>query len=140
MPVIDRPIVNPENQMLSKTSESIVTFHHPFSIGNAISDHPAGSFRVVKEEELIEGLSFTAYRAVSICLQMPAIGALGAAQHFVDVSGHDLDVALDADSQMLSSDEVLTSAHEPTAERARNFSPSPTVEETLTPSKETKPL
>ncbi|RYE60108.1 MAG: hypothetical protein EOO82_03600, partial [Oxalobacteraceae bacterium] len=42
--------------MLSRTSESIVTFHHPFSIGNAISDYPAGSFRVVKEEELIQGV------------------------------------------------------------------------------------
>ena len=124
--------------MLSKTSESIVTFHHPFSIGNAISNHPAGSFRVMKEEELIEGLSYTAYRAVSISLQMPAIGARGAVQQFVEVSGHDLDVALDADSQMLANDAVLVREHEPATERARNFGPLPTVEEALTPSKDPK--
>lgn len=120
--------------MLSKTSESTVTFHHPFSIGNAISNHPAGSFRVVKEEVLIEGLSYSAYRAVSISLQMPAIGARGAVQQFVEVSGHDLDVALDADSQMLANDAILAREHEPTAESARNFSLSPTVGEIFTPS------
>ena len=124
--------------MLSKTSESIVTFHHPFSIGNAISNHPAGSFRVMKEEELIEGLSYTAYRAVSISLQMPAIGARGAVQQFVEVSGHDLDVALDADSQMLANEAVLAREHEPAAERARKSGPLPTVEEALTPLKEPK--
>jgi hypothetical protein len=86
--------------MLSRTSESIVTFHHPFSIGNAISDYPAGSFRVVKEEELIQGLSFAAYRATSISLQLPAIGAPGTTQQFIAVSDHDLDAALDADSRM----------------------------------------
>jgi hypothetical protein len=127
--------------MLSRTSESIVTFHHSFSIGNTISNHPAGSFRVVKEEELIEGLSFAAYRAVFISLQMPAIGAPGTTQQFIAVSDHDLDAALDADSQMTSHDAALTSDHKSMAERARNFSPSPIEGEALAPpSKEAKPL
>jgi len=90
--------------MLNRTSESIVTFHHTFSIGTTISDHPAGSFRVVKEEELIEGLSFAAYHAVSISVEMPAIGAPGTTRQFVAVSGRDLDAALDADSRILSSE------------------------------------
>jgi hypothetical protein len=127
--------------MLSRTSESIVTFHHPFSIGNAISDHPAGSFRVVKEEELIEGLSFAAYRATSISLQLPAIGAPGTTQQFIAVSHHDLDAAQDADSQMASRDADSTSDHKSMAERARNINPSPIAEEILvSPSKEAKPL
>jgi hypothetical protein len=127
--------------MQSRTSESIVTFHHSFSIGTAISDHPASSFRVVKEEELIEGLSFSAYRAVSISLQMPATGVPGASQQFIAVSSHDLDVALNADSQMLLSDAAIMSDHESMAERARNFDPTPTTVETSTrPSKETMPL
>jgi hypothetical protein len=127
--------------MMRRTSETIVTFRHPFSIGNAISDHPAGSFRVVKEEELIEGLSFAAYRATSISLQLPAIGVRGTTQQFVAVSHHDLDAALDADSQMATRDADGTKDHNSMAERARNFSPSPTTEETLaSPSTDAKPL
>lgn len=127
--------------MQTRTSESIVTFHHSFSIGDAISHHPAGSFRVVKEEELIEGVSFSAYRAISISVQMPAIGAPGATQQFIAVSSHDLDVALNADSQMLSSDAAIMNDHKSMAERAHNFNPTPTIEESSTrPSKEAKLL
>lgn len=127
--------------MLSRTSESIVTFHHPFSIGKTISDHPAGSFRVVRDEELIEGLSFTAYRAISVSVQMPAFGSPGATQQFIEVSGHDLDLALDADSRMISSDAVPATQQESMVERARHFSPTAITDETVTPpSKEAKPL
>jgi hypothetical protein len=97
--------------MLNRTSESIVTFHHAFSIGTAISDHPAGSFRVVKEEELVEGLSYAAYHAVSISVQMPAIGVPGTIRQFIAVSGHDSDAALEADSRMLSREAVPASEH-----------------------------
>jgi len=85
--------------MQCRTTESIVTFRRVFSIGTTLSNQPAGSYRAVNEEELLEGLSFTAYRAVSTTLQLPAIGIPSMTKQYLSVSGEDLRAALDLDLQ-----------------------------------------
>jgi hypothetical protein len=85
--------------MQCRTTESIVTFRGVFSIGTTLSKQPAGSYRAVNEEELLEGLLFTAYRAVSTTLQLPAIGIPSMTKQYLSVSGEDLRAALDLDLQ-----------------------------------------
>jgi hypothetical protein len=85
--------------MQCRTTESIVTFRRPFSIGSALTNQPAGSYRAVNEEERLEGLSLTAYRAVSTTLQLPAIGIPSMTKQYLSVSGEDLRAALDLDLQ-----------------------------------------
>jgi hypothetical protein len=57
--------------MATRTTDSLVHFDHPFSIEGIARTLPAGEYRVVNEEESIEGLSFMAYRRVSTSIVLP---------------------------------------------------------------------
>jgi hypothetical protein len=56
--------------MTTRTTEQSVVFHHPFTLG-AEESYPAGSYRVLTDEEPIEGLSFLAYRRTSTMMFVP---------------------------------------------------------------------
>ena len=51
--------------MPNRTRCEDVVFKHPFLLKGWTEPHPAGTYSVETEEELIEGLSFPAYRRVS---------------------------------------------------------------------------
>ena len=51
--------------MPNRTRREDVVFKRPFSLKGWAEPHPAGTYAVETEEELIEGLSFPAYRCVS---------------------------------------------------------------------------
>jgi hypothetical protein len=57
----------------------------------------AGTYRLVVDEELIEGLSFTAYRRVATHLEIPAISVAMARRQFLQVSSAEIDEALARD-------------------------------------------
>ena len=58
--------------MLTRSNSKIVTFSFPFLLKGVDRKLPAGDYRVVTDEELIEGLSFPAYRRVSTMIFVPA--------------------------------------------------------------------
>ena len=47
--------------MTMRTTDTIVAFHRPFCLKGVDRVLPPGDYRVVTDEELIEGLSFAAY-------------------------------------------------------------------------------
>jgi hypothetical protein len=51
--------------MTIRTTRTTVTFRHPFSLKGADVPLPAGDYRVLTDEELIDGLSYLAYRRVA---------------------------------------------------------------------------
>jgi hypothetical protein len=51
--------------MSIRTTRKIVEFSNPFSIEGIGRVLPAGSYDIVTDEELIEGLSFPVYRRVA---------------------------------------------------------------------------
>ncbi|MDY0872179.1 hypothetical protein [Dongia rigui] len=55
--------------MTSRITTRVVTFVHPFTLGAPDDAHPAGSYSVETEEELLEGLSFPAYRRTRVSMQ-----------------------------------------------------------------------
>jgi hypothetical protein len=55
-----------------RTSRETVTFARPFSLRGVDGVQPAGTYVVETEEELIEGLSFPAYRRVATVMFLPA--------------------------------------------------------------------
>ena len=57
--------------MATRTKEILVRFAHPFALEGVEHELPAGQYRVVTEEEPIEGLSFLAYRRVSTSIAVP---------------------------------------------------------------------
>ncbi|MCP1167376.1 hypothetical protein [Limimaricola litoreus] len=48
--------------MTVRSSKSVVTFTYPFRISGYSDELPEGEYVVVVEEELLQGLSFEAYR------------------------------------------------------------------------------
>jgi hypothetical protein len=58
---------------INRTSDETVTFYGPFVIDGFAQELPAGDYVVETEEELIEGLSFPAYRRVSTTLHVDKI-------------------------------------------------------------------
>ena len=57
--------------MLSRTTTRTVTFLMPFSVAAASREIPAGAYFIETDEELIQGLSFPAYRRVATFLRIP---------------------------------------------------------------------
>jgi hypothetical protein len=81
-----------------RTTETRVTFRRPFVLGAIAGVQPAGTYRLVIDEEQIPGLSFVAFRRVTTMLHLPADPALGVLRQVVDVDPAELAGALAADS------------------------------------------
>jgi hypothetical protein len=62
---------------MMRTTRQTVTFKRPFLLHSIGSQQPAGTYAVDTEEELIEGLSFPAYRRAATTIFLPT--RLGAA-------------------------------------------------------------
>ncbi|WP_137155680.1 hypothetical protein [Rhizobium sp. FKL33] len=93
--------------MQSRKTESVVTFRHLFSIGASVSDQPAGSYQVTKEEELIEGLSFAAYHVASLVIEVPAIEARSVNKQRLSITVDDLAAALERDAAFGEEDRLV---------------------------------
>lgn len=59
---------------------------------------PAGTYRLVVDEEEIPGLSFLAYRRTATMLHIPAISVQSGRHQVVEVDPEDLAAALTADA------------------------------------------
>ena len=57
--------------MSTRTKQETVTFRHPFTISGVDGVQPAGSYIVWIEEEVLDGLSFLAYRRVGTSMLLP---------------------------------------------------------------------
>ena len=76
-----------------RTTRETVTFDQPFSLHAVDGVQPAGTYRVEIDEDLIEGLSFLAYRRVATTIYLPLrYGGAGSVQA-VRVDPRELDVA-----------------------------------------------
>lgn len=60
--------------MLTRSTRSMVTFSKDFTIGDNQRELPAGTYEIVVEEELIQGLSFEAYRRTATYLMVRGRG------------------------------------------------------------------
>jgi hypothetical protein len=60
-----------------RTRESSVTFRHPFKLSVFDLEQPAGTYRLVIDEEEIPDISFLAYRRSATMLHTPAVSAPG---------------------------------------------------------------
>ena len=81
-----------------RTTRSTITFRSPFYLKGVDRLLPPGDFGVVTDEELIEGLSFSAYRRVSTAIFVPAPS--GSAVEMVTIDPLDLQAAQELDAQM----------------------------------------
>jgi hypothetical protein len=84
--------------MAMRTTQSIAVFNDAFSLGGIDGELPAGSYRIETEEELIEGLSFVAFRRVETTIALPAIGSAGLKRQVLAIDPLDLAAAKDRDA------------------------------------------
>jgi hypothetical protein len=84
--------------MTMRTSSKTVTFRRPFRLKGVDRMLPPADYRVVTDEELIEGLSFPAYRRISTMIFVPEPS--GSAVEMATVDPLDLEAALDRDAAM----------------------------------------
>ena len=54
-----------------RTTRKTVTFDRPFSLTALDEVQPAGTYTVAVDEELLQGLSFLAYRRVATTIYLP---------------------------------------------------------------------
>ena len=91
--------------MLRRTATETVRFHRPFWLKGVDRLLPPACYRVVTDEELIEGLSFPAYRRVSTVILVPA--SSGSAVEMVTIDPPDLHAALEQDAAISSAEPAI---------------------------------
>jgi hypothetical protein len=74
--------------MTIRSRRETVTFRHPFRIRGVDRVLPAGPYEVITDEEMIEGLSFAAFRRVATMIEVPA--EAGRAIELVSIGSVDL--------------------------------------------------
>jgi hypothetical protein len=70
--------------MTTRTRDKTVTFAHPFLLKGVDRILPAGDYRVVTDEELIEQVSFPVYRRVATMIFVPGASASSVAMVTID--------------------------------------------------------
>ena len=95
--------------MTMRTTTKTVTFQRPFYLKGVDRVLPPANYRVVTDEELIEGLSFPAYRRASTVIFVPAES--GYAVEMVTIDPTDLKAATDRDAQSASTTNPPRAGH-----------------------------
>ncbi|MBL0371317.1 hypothetical protein JJB09_04690 [Rhizobium sp. KVB221] len=79
--------------MSDRTTETQITFRHPFQLSPLVQPLAPGTYRVITDEEEIPGLPFIAYRRSATMLHIPAIGVLGHAEQYLSVDPKELEAS-----------------------------------------------
>ena len=82
--------------MIARSLSKTVTFNRPFLLKGVDRMLPAGAYRVVTDEELIEGISFPIYRRVATMIFAPAPHGASSIE-MVTIDPLDLQAALERD-------------------------------------------
>lgn len=80
-----------------RTSETTVTFTRRFSLSSLDRPQPAGTYRVVMDEEEVPGVSFMALRRVATFFHTPALSTFPARAAVFQIGAGELAAALDDD-------------------------------------------
>lgn len=83
--------------MTVRTTSKTVTFHDVFTIAGHREKFPAGNYCIETDEELIEGLSFPAYRRLLTLLCFDAKASGTGVTQFLNIDPDELDAALERD-------------------------------------------
>jgi hypothetical protein len=89
--------------MTPRTRRDIVVFTHPFLLQGVDRVLPAGAYQIVTDEELLEGLSFAAYRRVSTMILVPAHSHQVSSIEMVNIDPLDLEAAQQRDAALQES-------------------------------------
>jgi len=83
--------------MTTRSHETTATFSRAFALSEVDRPLPAGTYRIVVDEEDIPGLSFLAFRRTATMLYLPGLSAPGGVNEMFLVNPDELAAALKAD-------------------------------------------
>ncbi len=85
--------------MAIRTNTKTVTFNHPFHLADMEEMQPAGAYEIETDEELIEGLSFMAWRRKRSLIHLHGTTGNVKLMQVMEVDPKELDAALRRDSE-----------------------------------------
>lgn len=84
---------------MERTIETEITFIHPFVLNSFKMPLEAGTYRLIVDEEEIEGLSFSAFKRTSTQLEIPSIATAIGTRQRLQVSSQEIETALAKDAR-----------------------------------------
>jgi hypothetical protein len=84
--------------MMNRTTSKTVTFTHPFVLDGLDGPHPAGSYAVETAEELLQALSFPAWRRLYTTIRLPGRPGASVLEQVAAIDPGALDAALARDA------------------------------------------
>ena len=84
--------------MTTRSRRETITFQHPFRIKGIDRLLPPGAYEVITDEEMIEGLSFAAYRRVATMIVVPAAAPRSSTTEMISIGSVDLSDAQRVDA------------------------------------------
>ncbi|MDI7865190.1 hypothetical protein MRS76_25105 [Rhizobiaceae bacterium n13] len=83
--------------MPNRTTQTVVRFSSSFLLPNFNARQPPGDYRIEEDAELVEGISWLAYRRTATFIHLPAIAAASGTHRMVQIDPVDLEAALEND-------------------------------------------
>jgi hypothetical protein len=84
--------------MAMRTRRKRVTFAEPFLLIAIDAVLPAGTYNIDTDEELIDGLSFLAYRRTATWIHLPAVGTKTGCSQMILVQPSELETGLQSEA------------------------------------------
>lgn len=97
IPIVE-PAVESERVMTMRTTRSTVTFMRPFKLSAFDEEFPAGRYLIETDEELLEGVSFPAYRRTATIMQLKVDPLRPGVTEFAVIDPEQLAEAMAADA------------------------------------------
>lgn len=94
--------------MITRTGSETVTFMHPFRLSGVDEVQPAGRYLVETDEELLQTLSFPAYRRLSTFIHLAGRPNSSELARVVNIDPAELAAALARDAQAQETAPTLT--------------------------------
>ena len=85
--------------MATRTRRSIFRFPAPFVVSGVDGTQPPGDYAVEEDDELIEGLSWLAYRRVATFILLPAVTANRGTARTIRIDPGEIDAAARVDPE-----------------------------------------
>ena len=82
-----------------RTTEPTITFRRPVTLSALDKTQPAGTYRLVTEEEEIPGLSFVAFRRTAMMLHLPALPTTSDTHQVVGIDPVEWAAVVEADGR-----------------------------------------
>lgn len=83
--------------MSTRSKHSIVHFTAPFALRGVAEIQPPGEYAIDEDEELIDGISWPAYRRVATFIYLPSVGSNSRISRLITIDHSELEAALQQD-------------------------------------------